>query len=99
MDSIGADKLVVSTASIRDGIFYKYLLPRDPILFNVLSHHLDNLIRYHGLDEDHTRRISNLAVTLYDQLQGLHGMGSTARRLLLIAGVLHEIGQVISVEA
>jgi exopolyphosphatase/guanosine-5'-triphosphate,3'-diphosphate pyrophosphatase len=98
MDSIGADKLVVSTASIRDGIFYKYLLPRDPILFNVLSHHLDNLIRYHGLDEDHTRRISNLAVTLYDQLQGLHGMGSTARRLLLIAGVLHEIGQVISVE-
>ena len=44
MESIDADKVVVSTASIRDGIFYKYLLPRDPILYNVLSHHLDNLI-------------------------------------------------------
>lgn len=99
MESLEADKLVVSTASIRDGIFYKYLLPRDPILFNVLSHHLDNIIRYHRLDEDHSRRVSNLAVTLYDQLYSLHGMGSSARRLLLIAGLLHEIGQVISVES
>lgn len=99
METVDADKLIVSTASIRDGIFYKYLLPRDPILFNVLSHHLDNLIRYHRLDEDHSRRVSNLAVTLYDQLQGLHGMGSSARRVLLVAGVLHEIGQAISVES
>jgi exopolyphosphatase/guanosine-5'-triphosphate,3'-diphosphate pyrophosphatase len=99
MESIDADKVVVSTASIRDGIFYKYLLPRDPILYNVLSHHLDNLIRYHRLDEDHSRRVSNLALALYDQLQTVHGMGSSARRLLLIASVLHEIGQVISVES
>ena len=48
MEAVGAEKVAVSTASIRDGIFYKYLLPRDPILFNVLSHHMENLIRYHG---------------------------------------------------
>ncbi|NLM40196.1 MAG: Ppx/GppA family phosphatase [Firmicutes bacterium] len=99
MEAVGAEKVAVSTASIRDGIFYKYLLPRDPILFNVLSHHMENLIRYHGLDENHLRRVSNLAVTLFDQLQPIHKMGSSARRLLLIAGLLHEIGQVISVES
>lgn len=99
MEAIQAEKVVVSTASIRDGIFYKYLLPRDPILFNVLSHHMENLIRYHRSDENHLRRVSNLAVTLFDQLQPIHKMGSFARRLLLIAGLLHEIGQVISVES
>ena len=43
--------------------------------------------------------MSNLALALYDQLQTVHGMGSSTRRLLLIASVLHEIGQVISVES
>lgn len=99
MEAVQAEKVVVSTSGIRNGIFYKYLLPRDPILFNPLAHHMENLIRYHGLDENHLRRVSNLAAALYDQLQPLHQMGSSARRLLLMAGLLHEIGQVISVES
>jgi len=45
------------------------------------------------------RRVSNLAVILFDQLTSLHGLGSYERRLLLIAGLLHELGVVISVES
>ncbi len=94
-----SESLIVSTSSIRDGLFFKYIYPRDPIVFSVLTHHTNNLIHYHNLDENHLRRVSNLAVTLFDQLQPLHQMGSFERRLLLIASLLHELGVVISVES
>jgi exopolyphosphatase/guanosine-5'-triphosphate,3'-diphosphate pyrophosphatase len=90
---------MVSASSLRDGIFYKHRYPRDPILFNVLTHHTNNLIDYHSLDENHLRRVSNLAVILFDQLMTLHNLGSYERRLLLLAGLLHELGAVVSVES
>ena len=98
LKATGGQELMVSASSLRDGIFYKHTYPRDPILFNVLTHHINNLIDYHNLDEDHLRRVSNLAVILFDQLAPLHKLGSHERRLLLIAGLLHELGAVISVE-
>ena len=52
-------------------------------MFNVLTHHTQNLIDYHQLDENHLRRVANLAVTLFDQL-ALHGLGSWEGRLLLM---------------
>lgn len=92
-------ELQVSVSSIREGLFYEHLYPKDPIVFNVLTHHTNNLIDYHNLDENHLRRVSNLAVTLFDQLQPLHGLGSFERRVLLIAALMHELGVVISVES
>lgn len=99
LQATGSSNLTVSAASIRDGLFFRHLYPRDPIVFNVLTHHTKNLLDYHNLDENHLRRVSNLAVTLFDQLHPLHGLGSTERRLVLIAGLLHELGVVISVES
>ncbi|MDI9484341.1 MAG: Ppx/GppA phosphatase family protein [Bacillota bacterium] len=96
---INGKELMVSASSLRDGIFYKHRYPRDPILFNVLTHHTNNLIDYHSLDENHLRRVSNLAVILFDQLMTLHNLGSYERRLLLLAGLLHELGAVVSVES
>lgn len=99
LKAINGTELTVSASSLRDGLFYKNIYPRDPILFNVLTHHINNLIDYHNLDESHLRRVSNLAVILFDQLAPLHKFGSHERRLLLIAGLLHELGVVISVES
>lgn len=99
LQATGISELVVSASSLRDGIFYKHIYPRDPILFNVLAHHTNNLIDYHNLDENHLRKVSNLAVTLFDQLASLHNLDSSGRRLLLIAGLMHELGVVISVES
>ncbi len=98
LKATGGKELMVSASSLRDGLFYKHTYPRDPILFSVLTHHIHNLIDYHNLDENHLRRVSNLAVILFDQLAPLHNLGSHERRLLLIAGLLHELGAVISVE-
>lgn len=91
--------LKVSVSSIRDGLFFKHFYPRDPIVFNVLTHQTKNLIDYHNLNESHLRRVSNLAVTLFDQLQPLHRLDSWDRRLLLVAALMHELGVVIGVES
>lgn len=93
-------EIIVGTASIRDGLLYEYLhrFTKDPIVLSVITHHIDNLIDYYNLGENHLRRVSNLAVTLFDQLTKIHGLNGFERRLLLIASLLHEIGTVIGME-
>ncbi len=93
-------ELKVSVSSIRDGLFSNILSPPGPP-HRIQRPHTphQNLIDYYNLDENHLRRVSNLAVTLFDQLQPLHGLGSWERRLLLVAGLMHELGVVISVES
>jgi len=47
-------------------------------------------------DEAHGRQVARLALSLFDQLQGLHGLGEADRRLLLAAAILHDAGGFIS---
>ncbi len=100
MEVSGRNQIVTSTSGIRDGLLYEYLYryTNDPIVLSVITHHIDNLINYYHLEENHLRRVSNLAVTLFDQLYELHHLNGFERRLLLIASLLHEIGSVIDVE-
>lgn len=51
--------------------------------------------RFH-FDEPHARHVARLALSLFDQLRPLHELGDADRRLLLVAAVLHDIGQFIS---
>jgi exopolyphosphatase / guanosine-5'-triphosphate,3'-diphosphate pyrophosphatase len=43
--------------------------------------------------EPHARQVARLAVSFFDQLRGLHGLGDADRRVLLGAALLHDIGQ------
>jgi exopolyphosphatase/guanosine-5'-triphosphate,3'-diphosphate pyrophosphatase len=47
-------------------------------------------------DEAHGRQVARLALSLFDQLQELHGLGEADRRLLLAAAILHDAGGFIS---
>lgn len=47
-------------------------------------------------DEAHGRHVAELALSLFDQLQELHGLGPRERHLLLAAALLHDIGQFVS---
>jgi exopolyphosphatase/guanosine-5'-triphosphate,3'-diphosphate pyrophosphatase len=47
-------------------------------------------------DEAHARHVTRLALSLFDQLQPVHGLSEADRRLLLVAAVLHDIGQFIA---
>jgi exopolyphosphatase/guanosine-5'-triphosphate,3'-diphosphate pyrophosphatase len=52
--------------------------------------------RRYDFDEPHARHVARLALSLFDQLEELHGLTEADRRILLVAGVLHDIGQYIS---
>mgnify|MGYP000745995699 CR=1 FL=1 len=52
--------------------------------------------RRYAFDERHGRHVMQLALSLFDQLSALHGLGSRERGLLLAAGLLHDIGSYVS---
>lgn len=47
-------------------------------------------------DELHARHVARLSLVLFDQLQELHELSERDRRILLVAAVLHDVGQFIS---
>lgn len=56
---------------------------------------LDGLLaigRKHLFDEMHAVHVTALSLSLFDQLEGLHGLTGEDRRLLSMAALLHDIG-------
>ena len=47
-----------------------------------------------GFEEDHCEQDARLAVKIFDQTDGLHGLDDSHRDLLYYAGLLHDIGYV-----
>ncbi|HYQ88425.1 MAG TPA: Ppx/GppA phosphatase family protein [Candidatus Binatia bacterium] len=54
------------------------------------------LMRKYDTDPKHSRHATELALSLFDQLKSVHGLGKRDRLLLEIAGLLHEVGNFIS---
>lgn len=52
--------------------------------------------RRFAFDEAHHRHVVRLALSIFDQLADLHGMGARERRMLLVGAALHDAGQFIS---
>ena len=48
-----------------------------------------------GYDARHCEQVRGLAVTLFDQLQPIHGMGNHSRDFLQVSALLHDIGHSI----
>jgi exopolyphosphatase/guanosine-5'-triphosphate,3'-diphosphate pyrophosphatase len=49
-----------------------------------------------GYVKAHAEQVARLALDLFDQLENLHGLGREYRELLFYAGLLHDIGYMIS---
>ncbi|HZI89243.1 MAG TPA: Ppx/GppA phosphatase family protein [Candidatus Polarisedimenticolia bacterium] len=54
------------------------------------------LMRKYDTDPKHSRHVTELALSLFDQLKSVHELGKRDRLLLEIAGLLHEVGNFIS---
>ena len=52
-----------------------------------------------GYDARHCEQVCALAVTLFDQLKTVHGMGDRSRSLLQVTALLHDIGHSIHRES
>jgi exopolyphosphatase/guanosine-5'-triphosphate,3'-diphosphate pyrophosphatase len=94
----GADELLVPAVGLKDGVLLD-------LAEDVASHqaHEDRkdrqavagamaIGRRYMFDEAHALQVVRLAGSLFDQLGKVHGLGPDERRMLLAAGVLHDIG-------
>ncbi|HET9252898.1 MAG TPA: Ppx/GppA phosphatase family protein [Candidatus Eisenbacteria bacterium] len=54
------------------------------------------IMKKYDVEPKHANRVSALAISLFDQLKSMHGLGKRDRLLLELAALLHEVGNFIS---
>jgi exopolyphosphatase/guanosine-5'-triphosphate,3'-diphosphate pyrophosphatase len=98
----GAEEIMVPHVGVKDGVLLD--VAEDLLGPGVHASQLEQqayvgalaLGRRFQFDEKHARHVARLALSLFDQLQDLHHLSEADRRILLVAAVLHDIGQFIS---
>lgn len=98
--AVSSDVVVVSDASMRDGLLLDLAREvtgrQDETLARGVVHSAMGLARKYCVDMDHARAVAEMAVSLFDQLAGEHGLDGRHRLLLRVAALLHEIGGFVS---
>ncbi len=99
LEETSAERLIVPGTSIREGVLISLTLGPDPQVrerFNAqVAASATALGRKFHIDEEHGLHVSELACSLFDQLEDEHGLSRHYRLLLEIAAVLHDIGSYI----
>lgn len=95
-----AQEMIVSDVSIRDGLLLELAREvtgqEDEDLVSGAIHSATAIAEKFHVDLSHARQVTELAVRLFDQLQADHALAARYRLLLQVAGLLHEIGSVVS---
>jgi exopolyphosphatase/guanosine-5'-triphosphate,3'-diphosphate pyrophosphatase len=52
--------------------------------------------KHYRFEHKHSLQVAHLAVSLFDQLAGIHKLAASDRKILMAAGILHDIGMFIS---
>jgi exopolyphosphatase / guanosine-5'-triphosphate,3'-diphosphate pyrophosphatase len=103
MQAFGLRELVLAPWALREGVILDYLARHDsgagepvedPRRRSVLE-----FARRNGWDESHSRQVTKLALSLFDQTAELHGLGPSERELLEVAGLLHDVGFAVAQSA
>jgi exopolyphosphatase/guanosine-5'-triphosphate,3'-diphosphate pyrophosphatase len=94
LEHSGFDRLTVSQQGLREGVFYERFLSdqQRPVFANLREFSALNLAHKFEQDNPHTRHVTALSLSLFDQLQPAHGLAAGYRQLLWAAGMLHDIG-------
>ncbi len=97
------DEVTISDKAIREGVIYDFIarhkegIRAEHEIPNVRRRHVILLGRRCGFPEDHSCHVARLALSLFDQLQALHGLGEPEREWLEYAALLHDVGYLINV--
>ncbi len=101
MAQLGIDQLQVPGVGLKDGVLEDLVdehfggrearLHRQQVLAAAFQ-----MGRKYQFDERHARKVSELAMQLFDQTKQLHGLDDDYRFLLEIASLLHDVGKFVS---
>lgn len=98
----GVEEIVVPGVGVKEGVLLDVMedITGPAVHASRLEQQAFNgalaLGRRFQFDELHGRHVARLSLSLFDQLQDLHGLSEADRRILLVAAVLHDVGQFIS---
>jgi exopolyphosphatase/guanosine-5'-triphosphate,3'-diphosphate pyrophosphatase len=99
----GSEEILVPRVSLKDGVVQEILEQAKGA-----EHLLDireqvgvscrELVARYKLDQRHAEKVAELALSIFDQTQRLHGLGGQERIYLEAAALLHDIGYFISMQ-
>ncbi|MBA3262633.1 MAG: Ppx/GppA family phosphatase [Thermoleophilaceae bacterium] len=97
LDAGGFDRIEVTEAGLREGVFFERLLGKRELFDDVRRESVENLAHRFNSEPEHVRRVASLSRDIFDGLAaaGLHELGDGERELLWAACVLHDIGTAI----
>jgi exopolyphosphatase/guanosine-5'-triphosphate,3'-diphosphate pyrophosphatase len=104
LDMSRAEDLTLCDTSLREGVIWDYIERRgiDPTPHRVIPdprrRSVVELMRKFHRDDPREQHIAELSLSLFDQTEKLHGLGSAERELLEYASLLHGIGRHIDFE-
>ena len=98
-----ARQVIVSDASLRAGILLDMAAEGGRLGTAEFEHQVlasaETLGHKYRFDRAHGRHVAKLAMQLFDQLRGEHGLSERDRLLLHVAALLHDIGVYVSLRA
>jgi exopolyphosphatase / guanosine-5'-triphosphate,3'-diphosphate pyrophosphatase len=98
------EELILCDTSLREGVLWDYIERRgvDPTPHRLISdprrRSVVELMRKYDRDDPREQHIADLSLSLFDQTEKLHGLGTAARERLEFAALLHGIGRHIDFE-
>ncbi len=99
LEVTAAEYLIVPDVSIREGVIMTFALGSSRMVetqfYSQVIESALSLGRKYHFDEPHARHVAKLALALFDQLDGEHGLDNHARLLLEVACLLHDVGNYI----
>ena len=97
LDTGGFDRIEVTEAGLREGIFFERVCGPDGLFDDVRRESVENLAHRFTSDPGHVGRVAALSLAVFDGLAevGLHELGAEERELLWAACQLHDIGVAI----
>lgn len=99
LEATTAEELIVPDVSIREGVLMSFALGSDWAVerqfYGQVVASAENLARRYHYDQEHSRHVADLSLSLFDQLQNEHALDRHARMLLEVAAILHDIGTYI----
>ena len=101
LDSLGADTIWAPGTQLTDGIAYDYA---EKMKLIRSTHNFDNDIvmaarnigKRYGVSKPHVQMVAKTALTIFDSMKKIHGLGPRERLLLECAVYLHDCGKYVS---
>jgi exopolyphosphatase/guanosine-5'-triphosphate,3'-diphosphate pyrophosphatase len=97
LDAGGFERIEVTEAGLREGIFFERLCGEGELFQDVRRESVENLAHRFNTDPEHVGRVAALSLALFDGLAdaGLHDFDFEERELLWAGCLLHDIGTAI----